>query len=96
MVVPAFFGMCTKIILFFPVTIKTPSLINIKNSITLLDKISFISLTSLLIGIIGTVPGHELTHRKKEKFDMFIGNKAADIPFLKCMGIILWPHNYPK
>jgi alkane 1-monooxygenase len=49
-------------------------LIHIKNSITLLDKISFISLTSLLIGIIGTVPGHELTHRKREKIDMFIGN----------------------
>jgi len=49
-------------------------LIHIKNSITLLDKISFISLTSLLIGIIGTVPGHELTHRKREKIDMFVGN----------------------
>lgn len=46
----------------------------IKQSFTLLDKISFISLTSLFIGIIGTVPGHELTHRKRKKWDMFIGN----------------------
>ena len=49
-------------------------LVHIKNTVTLLDKISFISLTSLLIGIIGTVPGHELTHRKREKLDMFFGN----------------------
>ena len=49
-------------------------LIHIKNSITVLDKISFIFLTSLFIGIIGTVPGHELTHRKREKLDMFVGN----------------------
>ena len=46
----------------------------IKQNFTLLDKISFISLTSLFIGIIGTVPGHELTHRKRKKWDMFIGN----------------------
>ena len=49
-------------------------LYNFKNSITLLDKISFIAMVSLMIGIAGTVPGHELTHRKKDKFDMFIGN----------------------
>jgi len=49
-------------------------LVNIKKTITLLDKISFISLTSLFIGIIGTVPGHELTHRKRNMIDMFFGN----------------------
>ena len=49
-------------------------IINLKNSITILDKISFIVLTSLFIGIAGTVPGHELTHRKRNKFDMFFGN----------------------
>ena len=43
-------------------------------SFTLLDKISIIFQTTLLIGILGTVPGHELTHRKQNKFDMFIGN----------------------
>ena len=45
-----------------------------KNSVTLFDKISLITLTALFIGIMGTVPGHELTHRKKNKFDMFVGN----------------------
>jgi alkane 1-monooxygenase len=49
-------------------------LLNIKNSATLVDKISIIISTTLFIGILGTVPGHELTHRKKNKFDMFIGN----------------------
>ena len=46
----------------------------IKNSYNSIDKISLIIQTALSIGIIGTVPGHELTHRKKNKFDMFIGN----------------------
>ena len=47
---------------------------HIITSFTLLDKISIIFQTALLIGILGTVPGHELTHRKQNKFDMFIGN----------------------
>lgn len=49
-------------------------LLHIKHSITLLDKFAFIFLTTFLIGIIGTVPGHEFTHRKRDKLDMFIGN----------------------
>tara|TARA_Y100001970_G_C14232787_1_gene859738 strand:+ start:2191 stop:3357 length:1167 start_codon:yes stop_codon:yes gene_type:complete len=49
-------------------------LVHIKNSVTLIDKISLIGITSLFIGIMGTVPGHELTHRKRDKFDMFFGN----------------------
>ncbi len=49
-------------------------IVNIKNSFNWLDKISLIIQTSLSIGILGTVPGHELTHRKKNKFDMFVGN----------------------
>ena len=48
--------------------------IQIKNSFHLLDKISIIIQTVLFIGMLGTVPGHELTHRKKSKFDMFVGN----------------------
>ena len=48
--------------------------IEYKNSITILDKFSLVAITSLFMGIMGTVPGHELTHRKKDKFDMFIGN----------------------
>ncbi len=43
-------------------------------SFTLLDEVSIIFQTALMIGILGTVPGHELTHRKQNKFDMFIGN----------------------
>ena len=49
-------------------------LIHLKSSIALIDKVSFVVMVSLMIGIVGTVPGHELTHRKKNKFDMFIGN----------------------
>ncbi|MAQ44014.1 MAG: hypothetical protein CMG25_05975, partial [Candidatus Marinimicrobia bacterium] len=49
-------------------------LIHFKNSITAIDKVSLIATTSLFIGIMGTVPGHELTHRKRDKFDMFFGN----------------------
>jgi len=48
--------------------------IQIKDSFTIIDKISIIFQTTLSIGILGTVPGHELTHRKKNKIDMFIGN----------------------
>ncbi len=48
--------------------------IQIKNSYHNIDKISLIIQTALSVGIIGTVPGHELTHRKKNKFDMFVGN----------------------
>ena len=46
----------------------------IKNSFNRVDIISLIIQTALFIGIIGTVPAHELTHRKKNKIDMFIGN----------------------
>ena len=48
--------------------------IEIKNSFNLIDKVSLIIQTCLLMGTMGVVPGHELTHRVKNKFDMFIGN----------------------
>ncbi|MAQ32371.1 MAG: hypothetical protein CMD26_06575 [Flavobacteriales bacterium] len=48
--------------------------IEIKNSFHLIDKVSLIIQTCLLMGTMGVVPGHELTHRVKHKFDMFIGN----------------------
>ena len=48
--------------------------LEIKDSFTVIDKFALIFQTTLSIGILGTVPGHELTHRKKNKFDMFIGN----------------------
>tara|TARA_B100002052_G_scaffold294565_1_gene319547 strand:+ start:166 stop:1290 length:1125 start_codon:yes stop_codon:yes gene_type:complete len=45
-----------------------------QNSFNIIDKFSLIIQTCLLTGVLGTVPGHELTHRIKNKFDMFIGN----------------------
>ncbi len=48
--------------------------IQLKKSFNLIDKISIIINTSFLVGSLGIVAGHELTHRKKDKFDMFVGN----------------------
>jgi len=49
-------------------------LLQFKSSLTLLDKSSLIVLTGFFIAIMSIGPGHELTHNKKNKFDMFIGN----------------------
>lgn len=49
-------------------------LFNMRQSMNVADSISLVALTGLFIGIMGTVPGHELVHRKKSKFDMFMGN----------------------
>ena len=46
----------------------------IKESFYFMDKVSLVAISSLFIGIMGTVPGHELVHRKTRKFDMFMGN----------------------
>ena len=48
--------------------------ISLKNSFNIIDKIALIIQTTLIIGVLGIVPGHELTHRIKNKLDMFIGN----------------------
>ena len=48
--------------------------LTVVNSFTVADKFFILFQTTLLVGILGTVPGHELTHRKKKKFDMFVGN----------------------
>lgn len=50
------------------------NLLNTKDSLHPIDSISLIALTSLFIGIMGTVPGHELVHRINNKFDLFMGN----------------------
>ena len=50
------------------------NLIQISDSFSSLDSIFLIFLSGLFIGIMGTVTGHELVHRTKNKFDMFIGN----------------------
>ena len=49
-------------------------LVYASNTINTIDTICLIVLMGLFIGIMGTVPGHELVHRKKKKFDMFMGN----------------------
>ena len=49
-------------------------LFNMRQSMNAADSIYLVALTGLFIGIMGTVPGHELVHRKKNKFDMFMGN----------------------
>ena len=46
----------------------------IKNSFNTIDKFSLAIYTGLIMGPMGIVTGHELTHRIKNKFDMFIGN----------------------
>ena len=48
--------------------------ISLIKSFNIIDKIALIIQPTLFIGILGIVPGHELTHRIKNKFDMFIGN----------------------
>tara|TARA_B100001250_G_scaffold381288_1_gene373463 strand:+ start:743 stop:1876 length:1134 start_codon:yes stop_codon:yes gene_type:complete len=48
--------------------------IETKNSFNIIDKFALVIQTSLLMGTLGVVTGHELTHRIKNKFDMFIGN----------------------
>lgn len=58
---------------FLSPTVETLFL-NIKQSLTLIDKFSLMLLSGLYIGIMGTVTGHELVHRTKNKFDMFVGN----------------------
>ena len=50
------------------------NLLHTRGSINLIDKISLIALSSLFIGIMGTVPGHELSHRINNKYDLFIGS----------------------
>ena len=47
---------------------------SVRENLHAIDKISLIAISSLFIGVMGTVPGHELVHRKAKKFDMFIGN----------------------
>ena len=49
-------------------------LIHIKDGVTIFDGISLILLSALFIGLNGVNPGHELTHRKKDKLNMFFGN----------------------
>ncbi len=47
---------------------------SVRANLLIIDKISLVAISSLFIGVMGTVPGHELVHRKAKKFDMLIGN----------------------
>jgi len=55
-------------------TILNIDFIQLKKTFNLIDKISIIITAAFFIGSLGIVAAHELTHRKKDKFDMFIGN----------------------
>ena len=48
--------------------------IQLQQSFNILDKISIIMTTFLLGGSMSIAGGHELAHRKKNKFDLFVGN----------------------
>tara|TARA_B100001113_G_C21033906_1_gene589231 strand:+ start:12 stop:1106 length:1095 start_codon:yes stop_codon:yes gene_type:complete len=54
-------------------------LVHASSTINTLDAIFLVALSGLFIGIMGTVPGHELSHRTKEKFDMFMANWLLSI-----------------
>ena len=58
------------------------------NSFTVADKFSILFQTTLLVGILGTVPGHELTHRKKKNLTC-----SSEIGCLRFPGIALLPLN---
>ena len=48
--------------------------IQLQQSFNLIDKISIIFIAFLVGGSMSIAGGHELAHRKKNKFDLFIGN----------------------
>ena len=50
------------------------NILEVRGSLNIFDSIFLVAQMGLFIGIMGTVPGHELVHRKKNKFDMFMGN----------------------
>ena len=58
----------------FLLTSFSIDLFYVRETINTLDAIFLVALSGLFIGIMGTVPGHELSHRTKEKFDMFMAN----------------------
>ncbi|MDC1050699.1 alkane 1-monooxygenase [Candidatus Marinimicrobia bacterium] len=55
-------------------TILNVDFIQLQNSFNLVDKISIIFQGFLITGVMSLVSGHEMAHRKKNKFDLFIGN----------------------
>ena len=71
------FSLSNESSLFFSSFLNAPMLSKletIRASFTFTDLVSLIFLSGLFIGIMGTVPGHELVHRIKSRLDMFFGN----------------------
>jgi len=63
----------------FLLTYFNLDLLYAREAMTTLDSIFLVALSGLFIGIMGTVPGHELSHRTKEKFDMSMANWLLSI-----------------
>ena len=55
-------------------TILNVDFLQLQKSFNLVDKISIIFQAFLLCSTLSIVAGHEMSHRKKNKFDLFIGN----------------------
>ena len=55
--------------------------INLKNSFNYLDKFSIIFMTVIIGGSMGITGGHEMAHRKKNRFDTFVGNWLLALSF---------------
>ena len=69
--------------------------LHMKSTLNILDKASLMMILSLFIGIMGTVPGHELIHRKKNKFDQFIGKLLLSLSW-DCTFAIEHVHGHHK
>ena len=70
-------------------------LVKFKDSILTIDKISLVALSGLFIGIMGTVPGHELSHRINNKLDLFIGSWLLSLSW-DCAFAIEHVHGHHK
>jgi len=68
--------------------------ISAKNNIQFLDKIAVIIMGSFNVAM-GINIGHELTHRKKNKFDMFVGNTFLSMAW-DCTFAIEHVHGHHK
>ncbi|MBC8345665.1 MAG: alkane 1-monooxygenase [Candidatus Marinimicrobia bacterium] len=58
----------------FPLPEWGTSLMDARNGTTIIHLIGYVFVLGLLTASAGTNVGHELTHRKRNRFDMFMGN----------------------
>ena len=49
------------------------NIVEVKSNQTFIDLVGLLFFAGLFIATMGTNPGHELIHRKRKKFDMFVG-----------------------